>query len=54
MDYEEITDKLIRDVLIDFKLEVFYQEFLDSLIKFDDFKNLSNKKFQEYLDNAEY
>lgn len=51
MDYEEITDKLIRDVLIDFKLDEIYQEFLDSLIKFNDFKDLSNKNFQEYLNN---
>lgn len=53
MDYEEITDKLIRDVLIDFKLDEIYQEFLDSLVKFNDFKNLSYRDFQEYLDNME-
>ncbi len=53
MDYEKITDKLIRDVLIDFKLDKVYQEFLDSLIKFGDFKNLANKDFQKYLDNIE-
>ena len=53
MDYEEITDHLIREVMKIFKMESIYQEFLDSLVKFDDFKNLSNKSFQEYLDNKE-
>lgn len=53
MDYEEVTDKLIRDVLVDFKLDETYQEFLDSLVKFNDFKNLSNKDFQEYLDTID-
>ena len=54
MDYEEITDNLIRKVLINFKLEGAYQEFLDSLVKFNDFKNMSNKRFQEYLDKIEF
>lgn len=54
MDYEEITDNLIRKVLINFKLENIYQEFLDSLVKFNDFKNMSNKRFQEYLDKIEF
>ena len=54
MDYEEITDTLIRKVLINFKLEGAYQEFLDSLVKFNDFKNMSNKRFQEYLDKIEF
>ncbi|GAG95795.1 unnamed protein product [marine sediment metagenome] len=53
MNYEEITDILLREVMKEFKMERTYQEFLDSLVKFDDFKNLSNKAFQEYIDNKE-
>jgi len=53
MDYEEITDDLIRKVMKEFKMESVYQEFLDSLVKFDDFKKISNKEFQAYLDNKE-
>jgi len=53
MDYEEITDTLIRKTMGEFKLERIYQEFLDSLVKFDDFKNISNKTFQEYLNEKE-
>ncbi len=53
MDYEEITDALIRKTMGEFKLERIYQEFLDSLVKFDDFKNISNEQFKEYLDNKE-
>ncbi|MHA1661176.1 MAG: hypothetical protein ACTSUT_18910 [Promethearchaeota archaeon] len=54
MDYEEITEILIHKIMREFKLEKVYQEFLDSLVKFNDFKNISDKKFQEYLDNEEF
>jgi hypothetical protein len=53
MDYEKITDILIQKIIREFKLEGVYQEFLDSLVKFDDFKNVDDKTFQEYLDNKE-
>ena len=53
MDYEKITDTLIQNIIKEFKLAKIYQEFLDSLVKFDDFKNVDDKKFQEYLDNKE-
>ena len=53
MDYEEITDALIRKTMGEFNIEAIYQEFLDSLVRFDEFKNTSNKEFQEYLDNKE-
>ena len=52
MDYEEITDNLIQKTMKEFKIENIYQEFLDSLIKFDDFKNPTNKEFKEYLDRV--
>ena len=54
MDYEEITDALIQKVISEFKLKNIYQEFLDSLVEFSDFKNIDNKKFQEYLDQKEF
>ena len=54
MDYEEITDTLIQKVISEFKLKKIYQEFLDSLVKFNDFNNISHKTFQEYLDNEEF
>lgn len=54
MNYEEITDKLIQKTMSEFKMEDIFQEFLDSLVKFDDFKNINNKKFQEYLDSMEF
>lgn len=53
MDYEEITDILIRKTMSEFKLEKIYQEFLDSLVKFDDFKSTLNEDFQAYLDDKE-
>lgn len=53
MDYEEITESLIQDVLREFKLEDEYQEFLDSLVKCNNFKNLAFESFKEYLDNQE-
>ncbi len=53
MDYEKITDTLIQTTMREFKMEEIYQEFLDSLVKFDDFKDINNKKFQEYLDSKE-
>ena len=51
IDYEKITDKLIQKTLREFKLEQIYQEFLDSLVRFDDFKVTTHEEFQEYLDN---
>ena len=54
MNYEKITDTLIQKTMREFKMEEIYQEFLDSLIKFDDFKDITNKKFQEYLDSKEF
>ncbi len=50
MDYEKITDSLIQKIMREFKLENVYQEFLDSLVEFDDFSNVKNNKFQDYLD----
>lgn len=49
-----MTDNLIREVMKEFKMENSYQEFLDSLVKFDDFKNISKISFKEYLDNKEF
>ena len=54
MDYEKITDSLIQNIMGEFKLESVYQEFLDSLIEFNDFSNVTNKKFQEYIDKKEF
>ncbi len=54
MNYEKITDTLIQKTMREFKMEEIYQEFLDSLVKFDDFKEITNKKFQEYLDSKEF
>lgn len=51
MDYEEMTDKLILKALREFKLEQIYQEFLDSIVKFDNFENTTYEAFQDYLDN---
>ena len=53
MDYEEITDNLIQETMKEFKLGKVYQEFLDSLIEFNDFKNVSQKDFKEYIDEME-
>ena len=54
MDYEEITDKLIREVMLGFKLENIYQEFLDSIVTFNEFKNAPNKEIQDYIDNHDF
>ncbi len=54
MNYEKITDTLIQKTMREFKMEEIYQEFLDSLVIFDDFKNITNKKLQEYLDSKEF
>lgn len=51
MDYEKITDTLIQKIMREFKMEEIYQEFLDSLVKFNDFQDITYKKFQEYLDS---
>ena len=51
MDYEKITDILIGKVMQEFDLEDTYQEFLDSLIELDDYKNVTKEKMREYLDN---
>jgi len=53
MDYEQITDVLIGKIMEEFKMEEIYQEFLDSLVKFDDYKNVTNNQIQSYLDNIE-
>jgi len=53
MDYDKITEKLIQTTMKEFKLERIYQEFLDSLVKFKDFKNLDKRVFQKYLDDKE-
>jgi len=53
LDYEEITDNLIQETMKEFKLGKVYQEFLDSLIQFNDFKNVSKKDFKEYIDEME-
>ena len=53
MDYEKITDRLIRETMKEFNMNKIYQEFLDSLIKFDDFKRFTFETFREYLDNEE-
>ncbi|MBD3211874.1 MAG: hypothetical protein GF311_04625 [Candidatus Lokiarchaeota archaeon] len=49
MDYEEITDSLIRNTLEKFELKKAYQEFLDSLIEFHDFKEVPYEEFQRYI-----
>lgn len=53
MNYEEITDRLIQETMKEFNMKKIYQEFLDSLIKFDDFKRFEFETFREYLDNKE-
>ena len=50
MDYEKITDKLIQKVMDEFNLNKPYQEFLDSLVKFKNFEDISFPTFQKYLD----
>ena len=50
MDYEKITDQLIQRVMNEFNLKKSYQEFLDSLVTFKDFENISFPEFQKYLD----
>ena len=54
MDYEQITDVLLGKIIEEFKMEEIYQEFIDSLVKFDDYKNVTNKKIQSYLDKIEF
>ncbi len=51
MDYEMITESLIQKIVETFNLEDVYQEFLDSLIKCNNFENFSNEEFRKYLDN---
>jgi len=53
MDYEKITDRLIQETMKEFNMKKIYQEFLDSLIKFDDYKIFTIEVFREYLDNEE-
>ena len=53
MNYEEITDRLIQETMKEFNMKKIYQEFLDSLIKFDDYKIFTIENFREYLDNEE-
>lgn len=50
MDYEKITDNLIQKTMQEFKLDQIYQEFLDSLIQFNDFEDVPKKRFKEYID----
>ncbi len=50
MDYEEITDNLIQKTMREFKLDQVYQEFLDSVVKFNDFKNGPKEQLQKYID----
>ncbi|MGQ4876205.1 MAG: hypothetical protein ACP6IY_19225 [Promethearchaeia archaeon] len=51
MDYNEITERLLRRVLEEFNLIEIYQEFLDSLVEFNDFKNINKEEFQKYLNS---
>ena len=53
MDYEKLTDDLIRKVVKKFGLSDTNQEFLDSIVTFDDFKEVSHQEFRKYLDNEE-
>lgn len=50
MDYEKITDQLIQKVMDEFNLNKPYQEFLDSLVNFKNFEDISFPAFQKYLD----
>ena len=54
MDYEGLTKTLIIKTMKKFDLERVYQEHLDSLIEFNDFKNVSKERFQGYLDEGEF
>ena len=54
MDYEEFTETLIQKTMREFKMENIYQEFLDSLVKFNDFKNVTKQEFQKFLDKKEF
>jgi hypothetical protein len=53
MDYEKTTDQLIQEVMNEFNLSKSYQEYLDSLVKFKDFKDIEFSTFREYLNNEE-
>ena len=53
MNYEEITDGLIQETMKEFNMKKNYQEFLDSLIKFDDFRRFDFETFREYLDKKD-
>lgn len=50
MDYEKITDELIQKVMNEFNLTKPYQEFLDSLVNFKDFEDVSFPTFKKHLD----
>ncbi|MGQ4876267.1 MAG: hypothetical protein ACP6IY_19570 [Promethearchaeia archaeon] len=50
MDYDSLTDRLLRKVLEEFNLIDIYQEFLDSIIVFNDFIDLDKENFRKYLD----
>ncbi len=53
MNYEEITGKLIQNIMEEYKLEKPYQEFLDSMVEFKDFNNVGYKEFKDYLDKLD-
>ncbi len=51
MDYEKITNEFLENTMKKFGLYDVYQEFLDSLVKFDDFSDIPFEDFQKYLEN---
>jgi hypothetical protein len=51
MDYETITNELIRSLMKSHDLKAEYQEFLDSIAKYSDFTEVSMRKFNKYLES---
>lgn len=53
MNYEQKTDHLIRTAMDTYQLKQVYQEFLDSVVEFDSFKDnhmIDNHTFRKYVD----
>ncbi|MHA1887260.1 MAG: hypothetical protein ACTSX0_04490 [Promethearchaeota archaeon] len=53
MDYEEITDEFIQKAMQIFELNSIFQEFIDSIIEFNNFSRVSYDDFLEYLNKLE-
>jgi len=53
LDYEEITDEFIQKAMQIFELNSIFQEFIDSIIEFNNFSRVSYDDFLEYLNKLE-